>query len=279
MSKKSLSPPNGFAIRRNGSCLAGECPTDSWKDTETLFFRCCPSGSRCTDKHTGVCCPSESEDCRDQISNPPHCADETWDLYRNGDGGFFCCEQDAVGFNRSSGVGCAGPGQAPLSETTTLPIFSPAVSPKPSSSSIPTSSAISTTSPTLSSSATPSSSPTSDSSATSSSSPTSSSESGSNTGAIAGGVVGGVAGLAILVALLWYFMRRRPQKQAPHEQAALTEAAMRQHNPTIQSSGNPSELDNTPVKPRELDGAPVSELGTKDDDPPIHELPASQSTK
>jgi hypothetical protein len=33
----------------------------------------------------------------------------------------------------------------------------------------------------------------------------------SNAGAIAGGVVGGVAGLAIIVALLWYFMRRRPQ--------------------------------------------------------------------
>jgi hypothetical protein len=126
MSMLALGPPNGFAIRRNGSCLAGECPTNAWNGPETAFFRCCPSGSRCTDKHTGVCCPSESKDCSDQINNPPRCADETWDLYENADGGFFCCEQDAVGFNRTnSGVGCAGPGHASLSHTTTLPILSP----------------------------------------------------------------------------------------------------------------------------------------------------------
>ncbi|KXG49671.1 LPXTG-motif cell wall anchor [Penicillium griseofulvum] len=212
-------------------------------------------------------------------ANPPRCADETWDLYENADGGFFCCEQDAVGFNRTNyGVGCAGPGHASLSHTTTLPILSPAASPQSSSSSIPTSSTITTTSE-LSSSATASSSPTSSSSATPSTSPTSSSDSGPNTGAIAGGVVGGVAGLAIILALLWYFMRRRSQKQAPHQQTALTEAAMRQHNPTVHSSSNPSELDNAPVKPRELEGAPVSELPTKDNNPPIHELPDNESTK
>lgn len=37
---------------------------------------------------------------------------------------------------------------------------------------------------------------------------------GPNVGAIAGGVVGGVAGLTLILAALWFYMRRRKQKEA-----------------------------------------------------------------
>ncbi|KAJ5970798.1 uncharacterized protein N7479_000716 [Penicillium vulpinum] len=38
-----------------------------------------------------------------------------------------------------------------------------------------------------------------------------------NTGAIAGGVVGGVAGVAILIALVWFFLRRRNKNRQGNE--------------------------------------------------------------
>lgn len=40
------------------------------------------------------------------VTNPTFCANETWTLYENGDGGFFCCVPGMDGYNTSRGVGC-----------------------------------------------------------------------------------------------------------------------------------------------------------------------------
>ncbi|CAI7675638.1 unnamed protein product [Penicillium palitans] len=256
-------PPFGFAIRRNGNCLAGECKTSAGKDpiTSQLLFRCCPTDT-CSNGNTGMCCP-EGGDCRQKISNPEHCADATWDLYRNYDGGYFCCEQDQYGFNRTDGsVGC-GTKEDLEEEGRTSVSLVPLGTPTPSSSVISSSSPTSTSSTTSNSSTTSSTSPISNSSTTSSDSPTSGSSSSSNAGAIAGGVVGGVAGLAIILALFWYFMRRRPQKQSPQAQMPVTESSMLQHE-SLQSPGVLSELDGR---------GSVAELPSYKDT--VHEMPGS----
>ncbi|KAJ5250673.1 hypothetical protein N7489_001083 [Penicillium chrysogenum] len=222
-------PPFGFAIRRNGSCLRdiGECDTDAGKDpvTSQHFFRCCPTGATCSDANTGLCCPDE-EDCRQEVSNPAHCANETWDLYRNYDGGHFCCEQGQYGFNRTQGGVGRDPNTEQLPDIEQLTDFK----------QLPNIEQFSGID--------------------------------SNAGAIAGGVVGGVAGLAIIVALLWYFMRRRPQKQQPQAQTPVTGAAMLQHE-SFQPPGIPSELDGN---------ASVSELPSHKENT-LHELPESAKSR
>ncbi|KAJ5512284.1 hypothetical protein N7463_001836 [Penicillium fimorum] len=247
MPKDSSGPPYGFAIRRKTNCLAGEGRTIA----SAGFVRCCPSGSAFNDANTGMCCPSE-EDCRSEISNPPHCADEAWLLFENEGGGYFCCEDNLVGFHMKTGVGCAEKDDPKY----------PDVHSATSSSSTMSSNSITSTS-----------------SATSNSSPTTStSSSSSNTGAIAGGVVGGVAGLAIILVLLWYFMRRRRQKQPHRDPTPVTEAAMRQYQP-VQTSQHPSELDSPSTKPSELeDQVYVPELPNYKNNPLVHELPENSRT-
>ncbi|OQD95679.1 hypothetical protein PENSOL_c019G07614 [Penicillium solitum] len=262
-------PPFGFAVRRNGSCLRGECQTNAGKDpiTSEQLYRCCPTNDTCTNSNTGMCCPDEG-DCKKEISNPEHCADATWDLYRNYDGGFFCCEQDQYGYNKTQGgVGCGTKKDLEEESRTSVSLVSLGTTPTPSSS------VISSSSPTSTSTTTSSSSP------TSSGSPTSSSSSGSNTGAIAGGVVGGVAGLAIILALLWYFMRRRPQKQSPQAQMPMTESSMLQHE-SLQSPASMLQHESlqSPGVLSELDGrGSVSELPSYKDT--LHELPESGKSR
>lgn len=118
-------PPYGFAIRRNGSCLQEEnyC-VRAWNLTLTSedFYRCCPGGETyCSAEHPGLCCPDKA-DCKRLISNPAHCANETWNLYENDeDGGYFCCEQGTTGFIRKNvGVGCAKKGDLSVSNTELL---------------------------------------------------------------------------------------------------------------------------------------------------------------
>ncbi|KOS39710.1 hypothetical protein ACN38_g9456 [Penicillium nordicum] len=247
-------PPFGFAIRRNGICRRGECQTSAGKDpiTSQPLSRCCPTNDACNNDNTGICCP-DKKDCREEISNAEHCADETWDLYRNYDGGHFCCDQGQYGFNRSEGgVGCGTKQDLDEESRTSVSLVSLGTTPTPSSSRI------SDSPPTASSSTTPSSFPTSNNSGSSSS---------SNTGAIAGGVVGGVAGLAIILALFWYFMRRRSQKQSPQAEMPTTEPSMVQSEP-LQPPGIPSELDGR---------GSVSELPTYKDT--FHELPGSAKAR
>src|SRR4030095_10785409 len=104
-----------------------------------------------------------------------------------------------------------------------------------------------------------SSSPSGTSSPSSSATSGSSSSTSSNAGAIAGGVVGGIAGLALIVGLLWFFIRRRKQSRP---QAHPTHSI--EH--ILEKSGNPrSELRS------DSDNAPMATPVRHQD--PAHELP------
>jgi hypothetical protein len=105
-------PPYGFSSRKLGSCARGEevcVSTFNLTATSGSFYRCCPGLSYCGPAHQGICCPKEGSKCTKEISNPAHCADESWDLFRNpDDDSHFCCEQGKIGFIRpGKGVGWA----------------------------------------------------------------------------------------------------------------------------------------------------------------------------
>lgn len=104
-----MTTEEGFAIRRNGSCLAGievDCGV-----TVSPFRGCCPSGLACPHAYNIACCTPGSN-CTDTLlaAPQPRCANGTWDLFDNG--GYFCCEHGFPGFSRALGGsnGCAGPG-------------------------------------------------------------------------------------------------------------------------------------------------------------------------
>ncbi|KAJ5177649.1 uncharacterized protein N7500_000348 [Penicillium coprophilum] len=261
-------PPFGFAIRRTGSCLQGECNTKASVDpiTSKLVSRCCPSGATCSDKNTGRCCRNEDEDCSREISHSPHCANADWRLFRNYNGGYFCCEEQEWGYNMTSGaVGCAANGVAKVDGITPLPPVRYSMD------------STSLSSPTSTSSPMTSSSPTSTQPPLSSNPPTTSSSSKLNTGAVAGGVVGGVAGLAIILALLWYFMRRRPQKKLSQAGTPITESSTIKDQ-SLQPPGIPSELDGR----SQLSELPGNKEHTTHELPGsrdfIHELPGPKKT-
>ncbi|OQE44797.1 hypothetical protein PENCOP_c002G08267 [Penicillium coprophilum] len=159
----------------------------------------------------------------------------------------------------SGAVGCAPAGVAKVDGIT--PLAPVPISLESTSSSSPTStnSPMTSSSPTSSQLAPPSSPP------TTSNSPKSGSSSSLNTGAVAGGVVGGVAGLVIILALLWYLMRRRPQKKFSQAGTPITESSTIKDQP-LQSPGKLSELGGH---------SQVSELpGNKEQT--THELPGSK---
>ncbi|KAJ5816524.1 hypothetical protein N7447_008757 [Penicillium robsamsonii] len=82
--------------------------------------------------------------------------------------------------------------------------------------------------------------------------------SSTNTGAIAGGAVGGVAGVAILIALVWFFLRRR-NKQRRNESQSMP--APSTNHPQAQEYFSQSHNERQP--PSELDARKqqqVSEL-------------------
>jgi hypothetical protein len=115
------STAGGFALRRNGTCLASErnCGT-----TASPFYACCPSGSNCANAYNQVCCPS-SDNCTSSAVEQPACANRSWHLYNNGgvEGAFFCCLNSTFGYGVGlDSNGCANPdyrlasGETPLQE-------------------------------------------------------------------------------------------------------------------------------------------------------------------
>lgn len=102
----SLVSTSGFAIRRNGSCLASEVDCGA---TVSPFRACCPSGASCPSAFNVECCPSPAN-CTQTLLKNPSCANKTWTLYDNE--GYFCCEPGTVGYAalKSGSDGCADPG-------------------------------------------------------------------------------------------------------------------------------------------------------------------------
>ncbi|PYI34283.1 hypothetical protein BP00DRAFT_337150, partial [Aspergillus indologenus CBS 114.80] len=100
----------GFASRRNNTCLADEVSCGRTWDT---WYACCPAGSYCPGSKVSipnnVCCPSWT-DCTAQIEAPPVCAGAQWALYNYS--GYFCCEEHTQGFGvkEKIWVGCAPAG-------------------------------------------------------------------------------------------------------------------------------------------------------------------------
>ncbi|KAL4892027.1 hypothetical protein BDV59DRAFT_180688 [Aspergillus ambiguus] len=245
MSSSEYDSPYGFPLRRNGSCLSDEVSCGhTWGD----FYACCPGNTICPGTkayyYNSVCCPSWSN-CTIPLMESPHCANSSGSLFDHT--GYFCCLPNQTGFWTSSptdAVGCSDGFPDNVNETIIAAVSSASVA----SSSLAT--------------ATSTSIPTSGSATDSTTNAADNSSGGNHTGAIAGGVVGGVAGLAIILALLWFFLRRRKQKQQPDAALGV--------QPTQYTDVKPVTL-----APGELDGlATPSELPA--DNHLMHELPAGK---
>lgn len=103
----NISPTEGWAIRRNGTCVNGlevDCG-----QTLAPFHGCCPTGLQCPRAFNLACC-NPGQNCTESLLAAPQpvCANATWDLFDNG--GFFCCESGYRAYNRRSTNVCAKPG-------------------------------------------------------------------------------------------------------------------------------------------------------------------------
>lgn len=97
---------SGFALRRNGSCLATE--TECFV-TVFPYHACCPFGSFCPQQHNAECCPTAAN-CTQTLLQDPQCANAEWDLFINR-GYFFCCLRGLAGYGTPAGTdGCAEAG-------------------------------------------------------------------------------------------------------------------------------------------------------------------------
>ncbi|KAL3476171.1 hypothetical protein BJX99DRAFT_228325 [Aspergillus californicus] len=265
-------PPYGFAFRSNNTC-----PSESKKCSNNwgTWWVCCPENTHCGSggESGGICCPTDS-DCSAPILKDPHCANNaTWDLY-NADG-YFCCESGTYGFEATNlmsggesvgGVGCAD--DYPSGQyNSVLNVVNYGSGSDPASSTAAASSTATTTSSTT---------PTPSDSATDSSTDSSSDSSSTNTGAIAGGVVGGVAGLVLILALLWFFLRRRKQQavaggvplHAGPDMSGPPTAGYGAFAPVKQSGSESAELESNHHYMAELDGGSQA-----------HELPGNPNVR
>ncbi|PKY01089.1 hypothetical protein P168DRAFT_284633 [Aspergillus campestris IBT 28561] len=245
--RAAYNSPAGYALRRNGSCLADEeisCGK-TWGD----FSACCPKGTSCPSKNSkwknSICCPGGGN-CSNMLKKRPHCGNnETWNMFEHK--GNFCCEKGQTAFwNRdmdTEGYGCVS-GQPDNPQYMVLgPVKQIRDAPE-----------------------------TSDSNEISG-------------GAIAGAVVGAVAGVVIIIGLVWFFLRRRRQARARAQPPSSFQDEGRTISPMYSKldNGQPNELHSEPAKestrpheidsitPRELDGQSIPvEMGDKS---PV-ELPA-----
>ncbi|KAL4753324.1 hypothetical protein BDW72DRAFT_210484 [Aspergillus terricola var. indicus] len=197
------------------------------------WYSCCPEGTLCRDINT--CCPSNA-DCTPVIEQDPHCANNNTAYGRI----------QGLNYNgtRTEGAGCSNTLPDGDMQTTALP---PVARLRAAQSSM--SSSMPTPFPTNILADSPSSKP----------SPLDAeSSSSTNSGAIAGGV----SDLALILALVWYPMRRR-QKAARSSLLASTSGSAPGHDTTAQAGLFPAELDHNPYR---------AELSENHDGLP-HELP------
>ncbi|OJJ59625.1 hypothetical protein ASPSYDRAFT_44011 [Aspergillus sydowii CBS 593.65] len=195
------------------------------------WHNCCPKGTHCGEHNT--CCPREAG-CEQFLVEDPHCANnKTWDLYKT-EGNFFCCLSTSSAY-LAGGLWYNG------SSTTGIAC----------ADGIPDGEENEALYPVARGTATQSSS--------------------TNTGAIAGGVVGGCAGLALIIALVWFLMRRRRQ------QAPATDPLM-SPDPSTPAQDKKGvygfELDNNAMR-AELQGNPSTMAHELPPDTVRQELPAS----
>lgn len=103
-----MSIEEGFAIRRNGTCLAGiETICGA---TSNGMVGCCPNGLSCPEAYNIDCCPN-GKNCTMTIVQTPRCSNSSWDLFDNG--GYFCCEHGLAAYNNRGTNICASPGSSP----------------------------------------------------------------------------------------------------------------------------------------------------------------------
>jgi hypothetical protein len=109
----SSDESQGYPVRRNNSCSAGESVCGR---TWGTFYACCPGSSQCLDSHSTeinnfICCRG-TLNCSGLLADTPTCADTSWDLYNST--GYFCCEPNHAGFHVEGtvSVGCVDPGAA-----------------------------------------------------------------------------------------------------------------------------------------------------------------------
>lgn len=96
----------GFAIRRNGSCLATESDCG---ETLAPFRGCCPGKLACPHQYNVACCPQGQNCTAELVAAPqPRCANGTWDLFDNN--GMFCCERGESAYDRQNTDVCARAG-------------------------------------------------------------------------------------------------------------------------------------------------------------------------
>lgn len=93
----------GFAIRRNGTCLSSETSCGITWDT---WDPCCPGNTECADVNSNTQCNPAS------MAGPAfsQCSNPEWDLYQAN--GFFCCESGQTAFTSTGSdtkgfYGCA----------------------------------------------------------------------------------------------------------------------------------------------------------------------------
>ncbi|KAF2667703.1 hypothetical protein BT63DRAFT_298581 [Microthyrium microscopicum] len=191
----------GFAIRRNGSCVAplGEIDCGG---TVAPYRVCCPHEAYCprSNSYNAYCCDQANYNCTIAIlSDGPFCANATWTMYDNG--GYFCCDAGLAGYQNTitNSNGCANPGYQVANGENFLPPIGQKPKATANSTSIPE----------------PTSTPSQISTFRSKS---------SNIGAIAGGVVGGVVLFITLLAILMVVARR--QKQNVNSRAHELQKAM-----------------------------------------------------
>ncbi|OTB07172.1 hypothetical protein M426DRAFT_8901 [Hypoxylon sp. CI-4A] len=241
----SLTDLSGWAIRRNGSCLGGkevDCGA-----TLAPFRACCPSSTECPSQYNVACCPSGTN-CTTAIVEAPRCANSSWSMFDNG--GYFCCEEGQVGYDKSNTNGCSRSGASLPDGTVPLAV----ISQSERSTSTTSSTSESTSTSTSSATSSPTSSSLSDSS------------SHSSAGAIAGGVVGGIALIAIILAALFFFRKRNKNRDVKERLELLNQ----NHN----QSHNEKDTVYMPVQ-SEIGGTPRSEM-PGETPPRIYELSSGE---
>ncbi|KAK2731712.1 hypothetical protein CKAH01_08868 [Colletotrichum kahawae] len=228
----------GWSLRSASSCtsIASQRCGSTWDDSQVL---CCPDRYVCSGKsdfENQYCC-KDKDSCTEEAIKDPKCPDPTMSLWGTNDtnpisSGLWCCAPGNMGVYKNSGeIGglaflCTGTAETALATG----LYSAVPQSQCSMSSSEDSSA------------------------------------SVPAGAIAGGVVGGVAGIALVIAGMYFFLKKKKRRD-PSEQPS-TEAPTQEGQPWPQqlrvdsqrSWRRPSELET--VEPRlEMNGVkPTYEL-------------------